>query len=125
MVLAVLERRAGLKISDQDVYLATVGGVKITEPAADLAIALALASARTDVAIAAKTIAIGEVGLAGEVRGVTAIERRLAEAARLGYKLAIIPQAKDLKVNLKKFENIDIEQVTNLNQALSVVKLNK
>ena len=125
MVLAVLERRAGLKISDQDVYLATVGGVKITEPAADLAIALALASARTDIAIAAKTIAIGEVGLAGEVRGVTAIERRLAEAARLGYKLAIIPQAKDLKVNDKKFENIKIIQVANLGQALQAVNVAK
>ena len=125
MVLAVLERRAGLKISDQDVYLATVGGVKITEPAADLAIALALASARTDIPITGKTIVIGEVGLAGEVRGVTAIERRLTEAARLGYELAVIPQVKDLKVSNKKFESIKVEAVSNLSQALSVVKLIK
>lgn len=125
MVLAVLERRAGLKISDQDVYLATVGGVKITEPAADLAIALALASARTDIPITGKTIAIGEVGLAGEVRGVTSIERRLTEAARLGYELAVIPQVKDLKISGKKFENIKVEAVSNLSQALSVVKLTK
>jgi DNA repair protein RadA/Sms len=125
MVLAVLERRAGLRLSDQDVYLATVGGVKITEPAADLAIALALASARTDIAIASKTIAIGEVGLAGEVRGVTSIERRLSEAARLGYELAVIPISKDLNLTDKKFANLKIEQVADLKQALQAVKLSK
>lgn len=125
MVLAVLERRAGLRLSDQDVYLATVGGVKITEPAADLAIALALASARTDVAISNKLIAIGEVGLAGEVRGVTGIERRLSEAARLGYKQAIVPIAKDLNLQDKKFANLAIEQVANLKQAIIAAKLNK
>jgi Predicted ATP-dependent serine protease len=84
-----------------------------------------LASARTDIPITGKTIAIGEVGLAGEVRGVTAIERRLTEAARLGYELAVIPQVKDFKVSNKKFENIKVEAVSNLSQALSVVKLTK
>jgi DNA repair protein RadA/Sms len=125
MVIAVLERRAGLRLGEQDIYLATVGGVKITEPAADLAIALALASARTDFAITSKTIAIGEVGLAGEVRGVTGIERRLTEAARLGYQLAIIPEAKDLNLQDKKFANLKISQVANLKQALEVVNLAK
>jgi len=125
MVIAVLERRAGLRLGEQDIYLATVGGVKITEPAADLAIALALASARTDFAITSKTIAIGEVGLAGEVRGVTGIERRLTEAARLGYNLAIIPEAKDLNLQDKKFANLKIAQVANLKQALQVVNLAK
>jgi DNA repair protein RadA/Sms len=125
MVLAVLERRAGLRLSDQDVYLATVGGVKITEPAADLAIALALASARTDAAISNKVIAIGEVGLAGEVRGVTGLERRLSEAARLGYTTAIVPISKDLKLKDKKFENLEIAQVANIKQAITQTKLNK
>ena len=125
MVLAVLERRAGIRLSDQDVYLATVGGVKITEPAADLAIALALASARTDVAISNKVIAIGEVGLAGEVRGVTGLVRRLAEAARLGYQRAIVPVSKDLNLQDKKFVNLEIEQVSNIKQAIIAVKLNK
>lgn len=125
MVIAVLERRAGLRLSDQDVYLATVGGVKITEPAADLAIALALASARVDFAISHKTIAIGEVGLAGEVRSVTSLERRLSEAARLGYELAIVPQVKELKLNDQKLEKLKVVQVANLQQAISALKLNQ
>lgn len=91
MVLAVLERRAGLSLSSRDVHTATVGGMRITEPAVDLALALAVASAARDFAIAPNLIALGEVGLAGEVRRVTGIRRRLAEAARLGVKHAIVP----------------------------------
>lgn len=91
MTLAVLERRAGLNLSSRDVHTATVGGVKITEPAVDLALALAVASAARDFAINGQLIAIGEVGLAGEVRRVNGVSRRLAEAARLGLKFAIVP----------------------------------
>ncbi|GAB3552822.1 DNA repair protein RadA/Sms [Actinopolyspora lacussalsi] len=91
MMLAVLDKRGNIKTGDQDVYAATVGGMKITEPAIDLAIALAVASAKLDVPPRANTIAVGEVGLAGEVRRVNAVGRRLAEAARLGFEYALVP----------------------------------
>lgn len=86
MLLAVLERRAGFSLSDHDVYVSTVGGVRLTEPAADLAIAVAIASAAKDKPVAQGTVAFGEISLAGEIRGVTAGNQRRNEAARLGYK---------------------------------------
>ncbi|MDO9397480.1 MAG: DNA repair protein RadA, partial [Herbiconiux sp.] len=85
MILAVLERRARIKLSDQDVYVSTVGGVKLTEPAADLAIALALASASNDRALPHDLAAFGEISLAGEVRPVSSSRVRAAEARRLGF----------------------------------------
>jgi DNA repair protein RadA/Sms len=91
MVLAVVERWAGLKTSSRDVYAATVGGVRVTEPAADLAVALAVASAVSKTALPAGLVAVGEVGLAGEVRPVGSVGRRLAEAARLGFGCALVP----------------------------------
>ncbi len=96
MVLAVLQRRSGqtgpeLRLHDREVYAATVGGIRVVEPAADLGLALAVASAATDLPIAADLVAIGEVGLTGEVRRVGAIARRLAEAARLGFRHALVP----------------------------------
>jgi DNA repair protein RadA/Sms len=91
MALAVLERRVGLRLTNCDVYAATVGGVRLGEPAADLATALAVASASRDAALPGRLVAIGEVGLAGEVRPVTGVHRRLAEAARLGFTWALVP----------------------------------
>jgi DNA repair protein RadA/Sms len=91
MVLAVLERRAGVALSGRDTYVATVGGARLTEPADDLAVALAVAGAARDRPLPTGTIAVGEVGLAGEVRPVTGLNRRLAEAARLGFRTAIVP----------------------------------
>jgi DNA repair protein RadA/Sms len=91
MVVAVLQRRAGVQIGRQDIYAATVGGVRLSEPSADLAVALALASARADTSVPGDLVAIGEVGLAGEIRRVTALQRRLAEAQRLGFHRAIVP----------------------------------
>jgi DNA repair protein RadA/Sms len=91
MILAVLERRAGARLSGQDVYVSTVGGVRLAEPACDLAVALAVAGAAIDRPLAAGTIAVGEVGLAGEVRPVAGVGRRLAEAARLGFTTAFVP----------------------------------
>ncbi|ANY07070.1 DNA repair protein RadA [Pseudonocardia sp. HH130630-07] len=91
MLLAVVERRGGLKLHDAEVYTATVGGMKITEPAADLAIALAVVSARRDVTLPADLVVLGELGLAGELRRVHGVGRRLAEAARLGFTNAIVP----------------------------------
>jgi DNA repair protein RadA/Sms len=91
MVLAVLETRLKLKLAQQDVYASTVGGVKISESSADLAAALAVISAAMDRALPADLIALGEVGLAGDVRPCSGIEKRLAAAGRLGFRRAIIP----------------------------------
>jgi DNA repair protein RadA/Sms len=88
-VLAVLERRAGLRFGDQDVYVSVAGGVKVSEPAIDLPLALALASARRDVAPPARAVAFGELGLAGELRPVPHVEARLKEAAQMGFASAV------------------------------------
>jgi DNA repair protein RadA/Sms len=90
-VLAVLERRIGLRVGKSDVYTATVGGMRLIEPAGDLAIALAVASAANDFALPANFVVLGEVGLAGEVRRVGGVRQRLTEAARLGFTRALIP----------------------------------
>ena len=91
MVHAVVERRGRVKLADADVFAASVGGVRITEPAADLALALAIASAAQGHPAPAGVVALGEVGLSGEIRRVGGTGRRLAEAARLGYKVALVP----------------------------------
>ncbi len=91
MILAVLQRHVALPVRDRDCYASTVGGVRLSEPAADLAIALALASSCLDLAPAVPTIALGEVGLAGEVRRIGGLPQRLREAARLGFRRAIVP----------------------------------
>jgi DNA repair protein RadA/Sms len=92
MMLAVLEQRGRISaLGKRDIYSATVGGVKLSEPAADLAIALALASAASDTPLPKNLVAIGEVGLAGEVRRVTGVQRRLSEAHRLGFTHALVP----------------------------------
>jgi DNA repair protein RadA/Sms len=91
MVNAVVERRGGIRLADADVFAASVGGVKIAEPAADLALALAIASASKDTPLPEGMVALGEVGLSGEIRRVGGTGRRLAEAARQGYRLALVP----------------------------------
>jgi DNA repair protein RadA/Sms len=90
MVNAVVERRGGVKLADADVFAASVGGVRIAEPAADLALALAIASAAKDEPLP-HMVALGEVGLSGEIRRVGGTGRRLAEAARQGYRVALVP----------------------------------
>ena len=91
MILAVLDKRANVPVRQADCYVSTVGGVKVSEPASDLAIALAMASSVSDRALPPGVVAMGEVGLAGEIRTVTGIPRRLAEAARLGFRHAVVP----------------------------------
>jgi DNA repair protein RadA/Sms len=91
MLLAVLERRAGVGIRGADVYVSTVGGVRIGEPATDLGVALAVAGACDDRSLVPGTVAFGEVGLSGELRPVTGLQRRINEAARLGFSAAIVP----------------------------------
>lgn len=91
MALAVLERRTGVGLGGRDVYVATVGGVRLAEPATDLAVVLAVASSAADLPLREGLVAVGEVGLAGEVRRVGGVRRRLAEAARLGFTTAVVP----------------------------------
>jgi DNA repair protein RadA/Sms len=91
LLLAVLERRCGLSFAGADVYVSAVGGVRLTEPGSDLAVCLALVSSLTGRPVESDLIACGEVGLGGELRQAAQTPRRLAEAARLGFKRAIVP----------------------------------
>ncbi|GAA2791035.1 DNA repair protein RadA [Saccharopolyspora taberi] len=91
MMLAVLDKHGNVKTGDQEVFAATVGGMKVSEPAADLAVALAVASSRRGVPLPSNVVAVGEVGLAGEIRRVNSVGRRVAEAARLGFDHALVP----------------------------------
>lgn len=119
-ILAVLEKRVGLNLSKQDVYVNVIGGVEISEPAADLGIALAVATCARDVVVDSHTVIIGEIGLSGEIRAVNNIEKRINEAQKLGFKKAIIPNAnKDLQLSNKEFSNIEIIKVKRLIDAIS------
>ena len=95
MLLAVLEARCGLAFAGADVYLNVAGGLRILEPAADLAVAAALTSALSGVPVPPETVILGEVGLAGEIRPVVHTETRLKEAAKLGFAQAIIPVSRN------------------------------
>ncbi|WP_395311891.1 DNA repair protein RadA [Mycobacterium sp. AMU20-3851] len=102
MITAVLEKRANLPVGRHDIYLSTVGGMRLTDPSSDLAVAMAIGSAYIDVPMPATAIAIGEVGLAGDLRRVSGLDRRLAEAARLGFTDAIVPPGvKDVPPGLR------------------------
>ncbi len=118
MTLAVLELRANIRLSGRDVYVATVGGMKMNEPSSDLAVALSVASAAKGLALPADLVAIGEVGLAGEIRKVTGAQQRIAEAARLGFKRAMVPVGSEVKV-----PGIEIMEVARLEQAIARVKI--
>ena len=96
MVVAVLRQRARIRLGRADVYAATVGGVRLTEPSVDLAVALALAGAVAHLAVPQNLVAFGEVGLAGEIRAVAGIGRRLAEASRMGFRRAVVPAGSDV-----------------------------
>ena len=91
MMLGVLERRAGVRLATADCFVATVGGVRLAEPATDMAVALAIASSATDTALPAGLVAFGEIGLAGDVRPIGSLQRRLGEAQRLGFTDAVVP----------------------------------
>ncbi len=111
MLLAVLHRHAGIVCYDQDVFVNAVGGVRIGEPAADLAVMLAIVSSLTDRPIPGKVIAFGEVGLAGEVRPAPRGQDRLKEAAKLGFTRAIVPKANQPKSKIAGLEVIAVERV--------------
>jgi DNA repair protein RadA/Sms len=92
LITAVLSRRAGLKLADQDVFVNVIGGLKIDEPAADLAIAAAIASSSREQPVAADVVMMGEIGLSGELRAVSQLTARLKEAAKLGFRKAVVPK---------------------------------
>jgi DNA repair protein RadA/Sms len=115
MLLAVLHRHAGVACFDQDVFVNAVGGVRITEPAVDLAVILAIVSSFKNKSLDSKLIVFGEVGLAGEVRPVLRGQERLKEAAKLGFTRAIVPKANAPKQSIKGMEVITVER---LEQAL-------
>jgi DNA repair protein RadA/Sms len=93
LLLAILEKRCGLSLADQDVFVSVVGGLKLTEPAMDLPVLLAVASSLLNKPIDYDTVAFGEAGLAGEVRGVTSVDLRMGEATRMGFRRLVIPKA--------------------------------
>jgi DNA repair protein RadA/Sms len=112
MLLAVLERRAGMKLSEYDVYVSTVGGIRLTEPGADLAIALAIASAFSDKAFPPTLAAVGEISLAGEIRPVSQAKQRIAEARRLGFSTVIDADLGHLREAMRKaFASAVVEPV--------------
>jgi DNA repair protein RadA/Sms len=116
LIVAVLSRRVGLHLGEQDVFVNVVGGLKVDEPAADLAIAAALASSIRDLAVRADTVLIGEIGLSGELRMVGQMPTRLREAAKLGFKTAIVPRR--LRRTEPWPEDIHIVEVRSVRDAL-------
>lgn len=121
LLMAVLEKRAGLNLGSQDIYLNIVGGIKVNEPALDLGIVLATASVFKNISIKEDVVAIGEVGLTGEVRSVNMIEKRVKEAEKLGYKTCIIPESN--KKLLKEKFNLDIIGAKNIIDAMKFLGL--
>ncbi len=118
LLLAVLSRRANLRLATQDVYVNIVGGLRVSEPAADLAVALAIASALKAKSLAKDMIVFGEVGLSGEVRSVAMADKRLTEASKLGFKQALTP-------SLSADKNIKLVPVTSVAQAIKLALDNK
>lgn len=118
LMAAVLEKRVGLQLSHQDLYVNAVGGVKLLEPAVDLGIALALASGFRDRPLSPQTVVIGEVGLTGEVRRVPGLEKRLREAAKLGFRKAVAPAVNRAGLSV---EGINVCRVRSLPEALELL----
>ncbi len=124
MILAVLARKAQVSLGHSDVYVSTVGGARVTDPASDLAVAIAIASASLNHDGLPGVVALGEVGLAGDVRRVPGLERRLAEAARLGFTLALVPfNNRNENTRMPKLHKLDVKQVATVAEALALLKL--
>ena len=116
MLLAVLEKRIGMHVSSHDVYVNVVGGLKMVEPAADLGILLAIASSFRNRPLDSGIVAVGEIGLAGELRSCSFLENRIAEAEKLGFTKCLIPSANTAK--LKKINKIEVCAYSNIKQVL-------
>lgn len=122
LLVAVLEKRAGYFFGSLDVYLNIVGGLELDETACDLAVCLAMVSSMLDKPIDDKTVAIGEVGLGGEVRNVTFLELRLREAQRIGFTKAIVPRHSLKQLDPKEFSDIELVGVSYLRDAIQAIK---
>jgi DNA repair protein RadA/Sms len=125
MILAVVERRAGIRLYNRDVYASTVGGARVSDPGADLAIAVAVASAAMNTSVPRSLVALGEIGLAGELRRVPGTDRRLAEAARLGFTEAVVPteSGRDRVGGQETRNGMTVHRVTTIGHALAVLGL--
>ena len=121
LIIAVLEKRLGLKFYQSDVYLNVIGGLRLDEPASDLSVALALISSLTDRIIPDDLIALGEVGLAGECRAVANLEVRVKEAARLGFTTAVVPY-RNVEKRPLEIEDIRIVPIRGIYEALSLLR---
>ena len=123
-ILAVLEKRIGLNLSKQDVYVNVIGGVDVDEPAADLGVALAVATCARDVVVSHDTVIVGEVGLSGEIRAVNNLDKRIKEAQKLGFTKIVIPEANNVKQS--DFDGIQLISVSRLIDAITAcVKSNQ
>lgn len=120
MLLAVLEKRAGFKIAQKDVFLNIAGGIKVNDPAIDLAVISAILSSNVDIAIEKHVCVAGEVGLSGEIRPINRIEQRILEAEKLGFKKMIIPDINLKSINLHKL-NIELIRVKKVEEAFRVL----
>ena len=116
LTAAVLEKRVGLNLANQDVYVSVVGGLKVVEPAVDLGVALALASSFRNIPVDAGTVVIGEIGLTGEVRACGQVEQRIREAVRLGFRRFIIPE-RNLEVR-ERYPDLELIGVKTVREAL-------
>ena len=121
LLMAVLEKKAGMNLGNQDVYLNVVSGIKVSEPAVDLGVILSVASSFKNLSIQNDTVVVGEVGLTGEVRSVNLIDKRLKEIEKLGFKTCIIPESN--KKVLKEKYKLDIIGVKNINEAMQKLGL--
>jgi len=126
MTVAVLQQRARIRLHAHDVFASTIGGARVTEPAGDLAVAVAIASAWKDREVPTDVVAIGELGLAGELRRVRDLPQRLAEAARLGFRSAIVPSdSGDSRGSVRKVDGMQVVSVPDIDSALRVLDLGK
>jgi DNA repair protein RadA/Sms len=116
LLLAVLEKRVGLRLGSQDVFVNIAGGVKIDEPAVDLGIATSITSSLRDIPVDSSSVAVGEIGLGGEIRTIGQVQKRVQEAAKLGFKRIIIPH-NNLK-GVKGQDGIEIIGVHTINEAM-------
>ena len=119
LLLAVLEKRAGIPLFSQDVYVNVAGGLELTEPAADLALCAAVASSVREARVPAEWAVMGEVGLAGEIRAISQCERRLSECARLGFTTCIIPRENARRMRAP--EGMRVYGVDTLAEAISIL----
>ena len=119
LLMAVLEKRLGLPLSNYDAYVNIAGGIKMNEPAADLGIIMAIVSSYKNHPVPDRTIVFGEVGLSGEVRAVTMPEQRVAEAKKLGFKTCILPKV-SIKT-LEKTDGMEIIGVKTIKDALNLI----